>query len=52
MIHYLLSKAEFIALGLNIFMTMAFLLQRDWPKTIYWLGAVLLVLGIITMRSR
>ena len=47
----ILANAELLALGLNITMTVAFLAQKDWPKVVYWLGATLVVAGVLSMRS-
>lgn len=49
---YLLAHAEFLALGLNTCMTMAFLWQQDLPKSLYWGGATCVVLGVILMRTK
>ena len=51
MILYVLARAEYIALVLNVLMTLAFLGQRDFAKALYWFGATCVVLGVITMRS-
>ncbi len=52
MLIYLLSHAEFLALFVNIAMTIAFLVQKDWWRACYWLGTVLVVGGVIAMRNR
>ena len=49
---YLLQHAEFIALGLNLLMTIVFAIQRDYAKTLYWAGCCLVVLGVLTMRTK
>ena len=50
-IDYILSHAEYIALILNIFMFAVFSFKNEWPRAIYWLGAVLVVVGVIWMNN-
>ena len=47
---WVLSHAEYVALTVNIVMFLAFLYRHELPKAIYWLGTILVVVGVIWMN--
>ena len=49
MLTYILARAEYVALVVNVFMFLAFLGTRDFPKAVYWGGTILIVIGVIWM---
>lgn len=51
MLTFLLQRAEWLSFALNIFLMAVFLWQRDFAKACYWGGAMLVVIGVIWMRS-
>lgn len=48
-VKWAMSHAEFLAFGLNAFMTLAFLIQRDAPRVVYWFGATMAISGVIML---
>lgn len=52
MLQFLLNHIEYIALAVNIATFVAFLMKGDeLGKTIYWLGTVFIVIGLLKMRG-
>ena len=49
MINLLIDKSEYLALTLNIAITLACLFRGDWAKAVYWLGATIVVIGVLNL---
>lgn len=42
---------ELLPLAVNLSMTVAAAAKGEWGKTVYWVGASILTLGILMMRG-
>ena len=51
MIDWLLSHAENVALVVNITIFLACMARHDYIRAIYWLGATLVVIGLLGMKG-
>ena len=51
MINWLLSHAENVALAVNIAIFLACMARHDYVRAVYWLGAVLVVTGLLGMKG-
>ena len=49
MLNQILNHAEYVALAVNIVMFVAFVITANWPKAMYWLGTIFIVIGVIWM---
>ena len=50
-INWLLAHAEMLALAVNITICLACLIREDYIRAIYWLGATLVVIGLLGMKG-
>ena len=51
MMNAVIANAEWIAVGVNIFIFAAVLAKGEIGKTLYWGGAVLIAIAIVKMRG-
>ena len=47
MVDSILAHAEYLALGVNVLLTAAFIVRGDWAHATYWFGTIILVIGVI-----
>lgn len=52
MISWLLSHIEYIALIVNVFTFICFVIEGKNPgKMVYWAGTILIVIGLLKMKG-